>query len=231
MVDNDPKTTTEGISRRDFVSGAGGAGVGLLLSGWVVKSVFMPDKAVAYPLSEGYIVVDTEKCSSCNSCMMACSLAHEGTVSMSNSRIQVVRDIFAVFPDDIVQHQCRQCPYPACVEACPTGANHVDTKNGNVRRIDPEKCIGCERCVNACPFTPSRVQWNAKEKHAQKCDLCKAAEFWDGEEPACVTVCPMKAIKYVKEVPVQGNAGYMVDLRTSKWGQANWSGMSEVGGE
>ncbi|MHB1018155.1 MAG: 4Fe-4S dicluster domain-containing protein [Coriobacteriia bacterium] len=228
MPDNEVKTS--GVSRREFVTATGGLGVGLILGGLVVKGFILPEEASAYPASEGYIVVDTDKCAACNSCMMACSVAHEGKVSMSNSRIQVRRDIFADFPNDIVQNQCRQCPYPACVEACPTGANHVDTDNGNVRRIDASKCIGCERCINACPFTPSRVQWNAEEKHAQKCDLCKTAAYWDGEEPACVTVCPMKAISYVQEIPVQSDRGYMVDLKTPKWGQANWSGMLEVGG-
>jgi protein NrfC len=226
MAENDTKTQATGVSRRDFLSGVGGVGLGALLGGFVIKMVSTPEQALAYPPSQGYIVVDTKKCASCNSCMMACSTAHEGKVSMSNSRIQVIRDLFADFPNDIVQNQCHQCPYPACVAACPTGANHVDTEHGNVRRIDSEKCIGCERCINACPFTPSRVQWNAAEKHAQKCDLCKTAAYWDGPEPACVTVCPMKAIKYVKSIPLQGDAGYMVDLRTSKWGQQYWSGFA-----
>lgn len=228
MSDKDMENS--GVTRREFVTGAGGAGVGFILGGLVIRGVFLPETALAYPASEGYIVVDTDKCAGCNSCMMACSLAHEGKVSFSNSRIQVLRDIFKDFPNDIVQYQCRQCPYPSCVEACPTGANHVDTEHGNVRRIDPGKCIGCERCVNACPFTPSRVQWNAQEKHAQKCDLCKTADYWDGELPACVTVCPMKAISYVQETPTQSDRGYKVDLKTPYWGQANWSGMSEVGG-
>jgi len=210
-------------SRRAFLTGLGGIGLGAVFGGVLGGNLLKPDRAIAIPASEGYIVVDTDKCAACNSCMMACSLAHEGNVSLSNARIQVVRDVFADFPNDIVQQQCRQCAYPACVDACPTGANHIDTAAGNVRRIDQAKCIGCQRCIAACPFTPSRVQWNAKEKHAQKCDLCKGAAHWDGPEPACVTICPMKAIKYVREVPTQSDSGYHVNLKTDKWGQANWT--------
>jgi len=103
------------------------------------------------------------------------------------------------------------------VDACPTGANHVDDANGNVRTIDESKCIGCERCVNACPFTPSRVLWNAEDKHAQKCDLCANTPFWNEEggpdgKQACASVCPMHAISFTQEVPVQSESGYDVDL-------------------
>ncbi|NIO21731.1 MAG: 4Fe-4S dicluster domain-containing protein, partial [Candidatus Aenigmarchaeota archaeon] len=57
----------------------------------------------------------------------------------------------------------------ACLEACPTGALHADPKNGNIRRVDIEKCIGCKACVEACSYETSRAVWNFEEKHAQKC--------------------------------------------------------------
>ncbi|MBN2248517.1 MAG: 4Fe-4S dicluster domain-containing protein, partial [Coriobacteriia bacterium] len=161
--------------------------------------------------------VDTKKCSGCTSCMMACSLTHHGVTNHSLSRIQIVQNPFASFPNDIQINQCRQCPYPACVEACPTGAMHVDTDTG-VRTIDEAKCIGCERCVNACPFTPSRALWNFEDKHAQKCDLCLDTPHWSQEggpdgTRACEAVCPMHAISFTSVVPEQADTGYVVDLR------------------
>ena len=56
------------------------------------------------------------------SCMLACSLVHEGKENLSFSRIQIVQDSFERFPDDITMAQCRQCKEPKCVEACDTGA-------------------------------------------------------------------------------------------------------------
>ncbi|HEY3317133.1 MAG TPA: 4Fe-4S dicluster domain-containing protein [Coriobacteriia bacterium] len=217
MSDKEAKEPKQ-YSRREFVTGIGGLGFGAVLGGMFVKGLLLPDKTLAIPASEGYLLVDTKKCAGCTSCMLACSLVHHGETSLSLSRMQIVNDPFAAFPGGVTQEQCRQCPFPACVEACPTGANHVDTAHGNVRTIDAAKCIGCERCINACPFEPARVQWNAEEKHAQKCDLCANAPFWNekggvGGKQACIEICPLHAIKFSKDVPIQNADGYTVNLR------------------
>jgi len=208
-----------GFSRREFLTGVGGLGVGAVLGGALLKSIILPDEVIAIPASTGYLLVDTKKCGGCVSCMLACSLTHHGEENLSLSRIQVLSDPFGPFGavESLVQEQCRQCPYPACVEACPTGANHADPETG-VRTVDEAKCIGCERCVNACPFTPSRMQWDFINKNAQKCDLCIDTPYMTedggpGGQQACVAVCPHKAIEFVSEIPLQTDAGYQVNLR------------------
>ncbi len=216
MADTDTKTS--GVSRREFVTGVGGAGAGLILGGLLVKGFFLPEQVFALPASEGYLLVDTKKCAGCTSCMLACSMVHHGETGLSLSRMQVTANPFAAYPKGVEQNQCRQCPYPACVDACPTGAMHVDTANGNVRTVQESKCIGCERCVGACPFTPSRAIWNFQEKHAEKCDLCANAPYWSetggvGGKQACIEICPLHAITFTKDVPVQSDAGYEVNLR------------------
>lgn len=176
------------------------------------------------PACKGYIVVDPKKCCGCQTCMMACSLVHEGKINTKLARIQVIQNPYGHYPDDIDVHQCRQCIFPECLVACPVpDAIFIDTENGNVRRIDKSKCIGCQRCVPACPFTPSRIIWNFEEGVAQKCDLCVDTPYWserggpDGKQ-ACVEVCPMEAIKVVKEIPTQiGDLGYKINLRGEGW--------------
>jgi protein NrfC len=223
------------MSRRQFFTGVGGIGIGVVLGGVLGGSLLLPDKVIAIPASGGYLLVDTKKCAGCTSCMMACSLTHHGETNHSLSRIQITQDPWGKFPDDIAISQCRQCPFPACVEACPTGAMHADAKTG-VRTVDEAKCIGCERCVNACPFTPSRALWNFEEKHAQKCDLCEGAKFWDQQggpdgKRACEEVCPMGAISFTKEVPAQNENGYEVDLRTgTRWNQYGFNGAVKANG-
>ena len=201
------------FSRRDF----------LKTSGVVVISVGLGSCAILNggSASKGYLLVDTKKCQGCMTCMLACSLVHEGFESLSLARIQVVQNPFEGFPNDINIAQCRQCVDPACLAACQFNALHIDRRNGNIRTIDEEKCEGCKQCVEACPFEPGSSIWNFAEDHAQKCDLC-ANTIWQkpggpGGKQACVTVCPMRAIQFTSVIPDQTDAGYDVNLRDESW--------------
>jgi len=220
------------VSRRNFIKQTGTI---ILVAG---SSWFFPVSSMAadarasggIPASDGYLLVDLKKCQGCASCMLACSLVHEGVQSLSLSRIQIIQNSFEAFPDDVAIGQCRQCVNPECVDACPEDAITANETFGNVRMIDLNKCIGCGACAEACPYTPSRSQIAAYkdfggEIKARKCDLCSQARFhWDAAgggpngKQACVEVCPVGAIKFTKEIPVQdGTAGYQVNLRGSAW--------------
>lgn len=167
-------------------------------------------KETTLPRAEGNLVVDSKKCAGCMSCMLACALVHEGEENLDLSRIQIIRNIFGPYPEDIKVAACRQCGKPLCVQSCPTEpkACYVDTAHGNVRIIDKTICNGCQKCIEACPFVPHMPIWNPEKKVAAKCDLCLRAPYWsepggpDGKQ-ACIEVCPMKAIKLAKKVTVQ----------------------------
>jgi len=169
------------------------------------------------------LVGEGKACSGCQTCLVICSLVHEGKENLSLSRIQILSDSFGGFPTDITIAQCRQCEDPACVKACDTGALHAAGANGNIRIVDEKKCIGCMRCIHVCPFMPGRIQWNSEKECAQKCDLCADTPFWEqrgglGGKQACVELCPMRAIKFTDQVPVQkGDSGYNVNLRNENW--------------
>jgi protein NrfC len=191
--------------------------------------------AAEIPPADGYLLVDIEKCQGCASCMLACSLVHEGVESLSLSRIQIVQDSFAFFPDDLTIEQCRQCVDPACVKACPTGALSADARYGNVRMVNREECIGCGLCYDACPYAPSRAflapdQVFDGEAKSRKCDLCANAPYhWDeaGGGPdgkqACVAICPVGAIAFTTAIPLQdGDGGYKVNLRDGIWGRLGY---------
>lgn len=214
----------QGISRRKFLKWSKDVVVGFGAAGALTRIVWIKEGLAAFPASEGYLVVDIKKCQGCVSCMLACSLVQEGEENLSLARIQILQNSFANWPDDVTVEQCRQCVDPACVQACPEGALIVDTEKGNVRRVVKGKCVGCMSCVEACPFPPSRSIWNFQADHAQKCDLCMDAPHWEEEggpdgKQACVEVCPVGAIKFVKDVPIQkGDEGYKVDLRGPAWG-------------
>ena len=213
-------------SRRDFlVTGGTVVAVDALIAGTPAKAALATPAAAAKnpPPSKGYLVYDSKKCAGCTTCMLSCSLTHYGFQSLSLSRIQIIQDSFGKFPTDIKMAPCRQCITPVCVENCPVGAAFVDAKNGNVRRIDSKKCIGCKTCIAMCPQQPHRTVWNHIDNKSSKCDLCVETPYWNekggpGGKQACVESCPMKAIKFVAQAPDQTETeGYDVNLRNEHW--------------
>ncbi len=218
----------ESVSRRNFLKVTGTiilvAGSGCNLSA-----------ADESQTSDGYLLVDIKKCQGCVSCMLACSLVHEGVESLSLSRIQIIQNSFESFPDDLTIEQCRQCVEAPCVKECPEGALKANARYGNVRMVDKEKCIGCGTCYDVCPYTPARAIIAADKEYdgdlkSRKCDLCAETPYhWeeagggpDGKQ-ACVEVCPVGAIKFTKKIPGQkGDKGYKVDLRGRAWGKLGY---------
>lgn len=180
--------------------------------------------------SMGYILVDSRKCQGCLTCMIACSLAHEGCVNLSMARLQVAQNPFRPWPDDIVINQCRQCLDAPCIDACPTQALVLDTEHGNIRVVDKSLCVGCGRCYKACPFEPERSAIAPDPLYqgllrARKCDLCQdAAHHFDAGGGGvdgiqiCVAVCPLNAIEFTTVMPSQEDSGYEINLRDETWG-------------
>lgn len=183
----------------------------------VKKEAFFPGQTI--PESKGYLIVDPKKCTGCSSCMFACSLVHEGKLNLAHSRIQILDDPLGSFPRDIEISICKQCLYPQCVVVCPTGALHIDGEYMNVRRVDREKCVGCQKCIRACPFSPPRIYFDADQKKSFKCDLCKETSYWKQKGcPACVEICPVHAIRFSAETPGSiGAGGYTVNMRGEGW--------------
>lgn len=222
----DPKNEEKRmLSRRDFIVGGGALVAGGALTATAPGELSAAETAgdTEYPPSKGYLVYDSRKCSGCTTCMLSCSLVHYGVQNLSLSRIQIMQDSFGKFPDDIKMAPCRQCVTPVCVQNCPEGAAYVDIENGNVRRIDEEKCVGCGTCLEMCPQQPHRTVWNHLTGTASKCDLCIDTPYWNEKggvngKQACVEACPMKAIKFVASVPNQKETeGYDVNLRNENW--------------
>ena len=224
------------ISRRHFMKYTGTI-VFALGTGRYVFAGQIPTSALKQngidtkiPSSHGYLLVDVKKCQGCTSCMLACTLVHEGVQNPSLSRIQIIQNPFESYPNDLTIAQCRQCVEPACVEACPENAIMAPAAIGHVRVIDKTRCIGCGECQAACPITPGRPVVSPDELFndeikAGKCDLCSQTPYhWDkagggpGGKMACVEVCPVGAIKFTNKIPVQeGDQGYMVNLRDKRW--------------
>ncbi|MHA2233454.1 MAG: 4Fe-4S binding protein [Candidatus Hodarchaeales archaeon] len=136
------------------------------------------------PSGKALIVCDTAKCNACYLCEDICSLVKYNQMRPFLARIKT--DKHAVeYP---VAMACRQCEDAACIKACPTDADALSMED--VLICDPEKCILCGWCIDACPFGALNSDFDAKKVVA--CDLCLEDRI-DGLAP-CVAFCPREAL-------------------------------------
>jgi len=151
-------------------------------------SIRVKSTSGAYP-----IAVEAAICRGCDMCTLACSLYHTGQCRPSLARLRVTKDIeryrFTI-------RVCRQCPEPACLDACPTEGAMIrdDTR---VVSIVEENCIACGSCMDACPY--DAISHHEGLDLYLKCDLCQGRE----RGPLCVEVCPTGAISHGDNVETE----------------------------
>jgi len=133
------------------------------------------------------IIIDSEKCTGCRMCELACSSFKQGEFIPERSRIRIIGDALEGWSRPTI---CLQCEDPMCMAVCPVQAiSKTKTPEGDrLVEVNSEKCIACGRCVVACPF--GAIALFPKSK-AIKCDLC-------GGSPKCVEFCFYGCIQFVE---------------------------------
>lgn len=134
------------------------------------------------------IYTNSDLCSGCRACSVACSIAHRGVADTSRGAIQIMRDAIAGFE---IQMVCRQCEEPECVAACMAAALSTDPDTGRVL-FDRDRCVGCWMCVMVCPH--QGIVRDSKAGKAIRCDQCEGRDV-----PACVTACATAAVQFTEK--------------------------------
>lgn len=153
--------------------------------------------------------VDITRCIGCCACMRACRDENdvpehafrtwveryriygdervEVDVATTNDHVfdPVAGDVKRAF---FVPKICNHCEKSVCNQVCPVGAAYT-TEDGVVL-VDPEHCIGCGYCVQACPYGSRFI--NHETHLADKCTFCYH-RITQGLAPACVQTCPREA--------------------------------------
>jgi len=132
-----------------------------------------------------------EKCVGCRICELSCSMFHhDGAFNPRNAliRIESNREFGLNKPIENIDqpHVCRQCDPAPCAEGCPAEA-FAANETLSIRFVDRDQCIGCEQCLQECPYNMIVLHREDGETKAGKCDLC-------GGEPLCVRNCPVGAL-------------------------------------
>jgi Fe-S-cluster-containing dehydrogenase component/formate-dependent nitrite reductase membrane component NrfD len=135
-------------------------------------------------------VIDQTRCIGCHACTVACK--EENRVPLGTFRTWVKYVEKGEFPNTrrhFAVLRCNHCDNAPCVTICPTVALY--RRSDGIVDFDRDRCIGCKSCMQACPYDALYI--DPETQTAAKCNFC-AHRVERGLEPACVIVCPERAI-------------------------------------
>ena len=135
-------------------------------------------------------VINNKTCIGCHACSVACKSENEVPLGVNRTWVKYVEK--GEFPNTTRNFQvtrCNHCANPPCVRICPVTAMYQRTDG--IVEFDPEVCIGCKACMQACPY--DAIYIDPETHSAAKCHYCSHRTDL-GLKPACVVVCPTESI-------------------------------------
>jgi Fe-S-cluster-containing dehydrogenase component/formate-dependent nitrite reductase membrane component NrfD len=135
-------------------------------------------------------VIDQGKCIGCHACTVACKVEHGVELGVFRTWVKYIER--GEFPDTrrhFAVLRCNHCTDAPCVEVCPVTSLYK--RPDGIVDFDPERCIGCKACMNACPYDALYIDPNSNT--AAKCNFCAHRVELD-LKPSCEVVCPVGAI-------------------------------------
>jgi len=176
------------------------------------------------------MLIDLRRCTSCKACTAGCVAEQKSPPGIMYR--PVYEEEMGIFPKVKIRFTprlCNQCDDPPCVEACPNKgegkATWKSTKgiSAGIVVINYEQCIGCGRCVIACPYKARALDGGAfytegtpKVEEYEKAPTWEYSRKWprtkynlpfgtarkchfcyhrlkNGMVPMCVSTCPSRA--------------------------------------
>ena len=92
------------------------------------------------------------------------------------------------------------CADPNCLRVCPAGA--ISKGEAGIVSVDPDRCIGCKYCFQACPYGVPKYNGVSMDK----CDCCLGSGVAPGDTPHCVSACGFGALTYGAMEELQAEA-------------------------
>ncbi|UCH25826.1 MAG: 4Fe-4S dicluster domain-containing protein [Trueperaceae bacterium] len=211
------RVSDDDMTRRSFLKGVGKTAAKAVLGGAMLPPIVrFTAEAQGEPLRPPVIkhrwvmIFDLRLCDGCKDCTKACREMHFLPEELEFIKVYEVESHTG--QTFFLPIACMMCQNAPCYRVCPTKATFY-SEDGLVL-IDQDKCIGCRACIAACPYDtryfnfeavepvdPADVPWAEspefpgfqKKGTVGKCAFC-AHLLRNGELPACVTGCTMRAV-------------------------------------
>ena len=160
---------------------------------------------------------NSSACTGCRACQGACYDKNDLPIGVRWRRVveysggswnsvqgfMTPNNVFTYF----VSSSCMHCENPACVAVCPAGA--ATKRADGIVLINQDQCIGCRYCEWACPY--GAPQFNEAKGVMTKCTFCEDL-LAQGQNPACVDACVMRAIKFGELSDLRAKYGNLMDV-------------------
>ncbi len=206
-------------SRRDLLKTGGAVAAVAATTGLLPANSVAAKKGVP----RWAMVIDLRKCIGCRACTIACKSEFSVPLGKWNAVVKEIET--GKYPEakkHFLPRLCNHCggeekggqQVPPCVEKCPEAKSGKRAKLGNARYrtgatykrpdgmilVDNSLCIGCGKCIDACPygvryFSPFiKLKRPDREKDfgIGKCSFCQH-RIDKGISPSCVNTCTGRA--------------------------------------
>ncbi len=161
--------------------------------------------------------INSAQCGNCKACQIACKDKNNLPVGIrwrrvwqyggggwtKNGQVWQPSGVF----NYSISVSCMHCENPACVNACPASAMYK--RPDGVVLVNQDACIGCRYCEWACPY--GAPQFNEAKGVMTKCTFCEDL-LAQGQNPACVDACPMRAIEFGELSELRAKYGNAMDI-------------------
>ena len=105
------------------------------------------------------MVIDLQRCVGCGTCALACK-AEYNTRTRGNGQSYNYADFLMAtegkFPNAtqwVMPVMCNHCSEAPCVKVCPVDPKAIFKTPEGITMQDPDRCIGCRLCQQACPYS------------------------------------------------------------------------------
>ena len=184
------------VSRRALLASAAAAGATVIGS----TIVFGDMRALAEENSDApkdvehtqyAFAMNVDRCTGCEHCVRACRYYNHLSDITPDRRHVIHADQNWVMKRHI-SYACMHCVEPSCLTVCPAGA--ISKGAAGIVDFNPDRCIGCKYCNEACPFDIPRYD----NVSMDKCDVCLRADppIAPGDMPYCVQACMFGALHW-----------------------------------